>query len=111
MGAETFEKLKPIDASSALQGTSPGVNVAAPSAAPGSRFDINIRGLSSNGDNRPLIVVDGLAGGDLRTINPNDIESISILKDAQAAIYGIQGANGVISVSYTHLTLPTIYSV
>ncbi len=99
VSAETIKELKPIDASLALQGTTSGVSINTPSASPGSRFDINIRGISSNGNNQPLVVIDGLAGGDLNTLNPNDIESISVLKDAQAAIYGVQGANGVILVT------------
>ncbi len=98
VSSETIEELKPVDASLALQGTTSGVTINTPSSAPGSRFDINIRGISSNGNNQPLVVIDGLAGADLNTLNPNDIESISVLKDAQAAIYGIQGANGVVLV-------------
>lgn len=99
VSAETIEALKPIDASLALQGTTSGVAINRPSSAPGSGFNINIRGISSNGNNQPLIVIDGLTNADLNTLNPNDIESISVLKDAQAAIYGIQGANGVILVT------------
>lgn len=99
VSSETIEQLKPVDASLALQGTTSGVTINTPSSAPGSRFDINIRGISSNGNNQPLVVIDGLAGADLNTLNPNDIESITVLKDAQAAIYGIQGANGVVLVT------------
>ena len=98
INAETLEELRPIDAAQALQGTSAGVSVTAPSGSPGGGFNILIRGVSSNGDNGPLVIIDGYKG-DLNTINPSDIESFSILKDAQAAIYGIEGANGVVLVT------------
>ncbi len=97
--SQTIEDLKPVDASLALQGTTSGVSINTASGSPGSGFNILIRGISSNRANGPLVVVDGLAGANLNTINPNDIESVSVLKDAQAAIYGIQGANGVILVT------------
>ncbi|MDO6759679.1 TonB-dependent receptor [Tamlana sp. 2_MG-2023] len=98
VNSETIEKLNPIDAAQALQGTSAGVAVSTPSGSPGGGFNIVIRGMSSNGDNGPLVIIDGYKG-DLNTINPSDIETFSILKDAQAAIYGIEGANGVILVT------------
>ena len=98
VSAETLEDLRPIDAAQALQGTSAGVSVTAPSGSPGGEFNILIRGVSSNRDNGPLVIIDGYKG-DLNTINPSDIETFSILKDAQAAIYGIQGANGVVLVT------------
>ncbi|MEC3906248.1 TonB-dependent receptor [Tamlana sp. 2201CG12-4] len=96
--SKTIEDLKPVDAAQALQGTSAGVAVTAPSGSPGGGFNILIRGVSSNRDNGPLVIIDGYKG-DLNTINPSDIESFSILKDAQAAIYGIEGANGVVLVT------------
>ncbi len=99
VSSETIEDLKPVDASLALQGTTSGVSINTASGSPGSGFNILIRGISSNRANGPLVVIDGLAGANLNTLNPNDIESISVLKDAQAAIYGIQGANGVILVT------------
>jgi TonB-linked SusC/RagA family outer membrane protein len=98
IGEETLDILKPIDATSALQGTSSGVAVNLSSGAPGAKINILIRGISSNTNNQPLTIVDGYQG-DLNSINPNDIESITILKDAQAAIYGIKGANGVVLVT------------
>ena len=98
ISSETLEELRPIDAAQALQGTSAGVSVTAPSGSPGGGFNILIRGVSSNGDNGPLVIIDGYKG-DLNSINPSDIESFSILKDAQAAIYGIEGANGVVLVT------------
>lgn len=96
--AETLEDLRPIDAAQALQGTSAGVSVTSSSGSPGGGFNILIRGVSSNGDNGPLVIIDGYKG-DLNSINPSDIETFSILKDAQAAIYGIEGANGVVLVT------------
>jgi TonB-linked SusC/RagA family outer membrane protein len=98
VGAETLEALKPIDATTALQGTTSGVAVNLSSGAPGAKVNILIRGVSSNTNNQPLTIVDGYQG-DLNSINPNDIESITVLKDAQAAIYGIKGANGVVLVT------------
>jgi TonB-linked SusC/RagA family outer membrane protein len=98
VGAKTLEALKPIDATTALQGTTSGVAVNLSSGTPGAKVNILIRGVSSNSNNQPFTIVDGYEG-DLNSINPNDIESITILKDAQAAIYGIKGANGVILVT------------
>ena len=92
-----------------LQGKTPGVSITTNSGAPGAGSKIRIRGGSSlSASNDPLIVVDGLpisstdiSGGDvLNTINPNDIESFSILKDASAtAIYGSRASNGVILIT------------
>jgi TonB-linked SusC/RagA family outer membrane protein len=98
VGEKTLQALKPIDATSALQGTTSGVAVNLSSGAPGAKVNILIRGVSSNTNNQPLTIVDGYQG-DLNSINPNDIESITVLKDAQAAIYGIKGANGVVLVT------------
>jgi len=98
VGTKILEALKPIDATTALQGTTSGVAVNLSSGAPGAKVNILIRGISSNTNNQPLTIVDGYQG-DLNSINPNDIESITVLKDAQAAIYGIKGANGVILVT------------
>ena len=98
VGEKTLEALKPIDATTALQGTTSGVAVNLSSGAPGAKANILIRGVSSNTNNQPLTIVDGYEG-DLNSINPNDIESITVLKDAQAAIYGIKGANGVVLVT------------
>ncbi|PKD21685.1 SusC/RagA family TonB-linked outer membrane protein [Salegentibacter salinarum] len=110
VSSETIEELNPIKIEQALQGTAAGVNVTPSSGAPGAGINVNIRGIASNSENGPLILIDGYQG-DLNTINPNDIESISILKDAQAAIYGIAGANGVVLVttkSGKKNTAPTI---
>ncbi|MDR1203017.1 MAG: TonB-dependent receptor [Tannerellaceae bacterium] len=83
-----------------LQGRSTGLVIQSTSSGPDPTFNIRIRGSNSiSGSNEPLVVVDGFIGGDMGTINPNDIESIEILKDASAtAIYGSRGANGVILI-------------
>lgn len=85
----------------ALQGRAAGVLVLNTDGAPGGNTTIRIRGMNSVlGGNNALVVVDGLQGVDISKLNPNDIESIDILKDASAtAIYGAQGANGVIIVT------------
>ena len=98
VGSKTIEALKPVKAEQALQGTVSGVNVTSGSGAPGADLDIRIRGISTNGDAAPVVIIDGYQG-DLSLINPTDIESISVLKDAQAAIYGTIGANGIILVT------------
>lgn len=88
-------------ADQAIQGQAAGVVVLNTDGAPGGNVTIRIRGMNSiNGGNDALIVVDGLQGGDLSSLNPNDIESIEVLKDASAtAIYGSQGANGVVLIT------------
>jgi TonB-linked SusC/RagA family outer membrane protein len=86
--------------SQALQGVSPNLIIQQRNFEPGQGVNLNIRGLGTLGDNTPLVVIDGILGGDLNLINPNDIESISILKDAgSAAIYGSRSANGVILIT------------
>lgn len=117
-----LDKTNAITIDNLLQGKAAGLNVTAPTAQPGGALNINIRGaISPNGDNSPLYVIDGLpisnnssiefnsSSGDLRggfnrsplaNINPNDIESVDILKDASAtAIYGSAAANGVILIT------------
>jgi TonB-linked SusC/RagA family outer membrane protein len=86
--------------STALQGVSPNLIIQQKNFEPGQGVNINIRGLGTLGDNTPLVVIDGISGGDLNLINPNDIESVSVLKDAgTAAIYGSRSANGVILIT------------
>ncbi len=93
-------KLDPPNAAQALQGTAAGVNISQQGGAPGSESNIRIRGISTNGNNSPLIILDGFQyEGGLNSINPQDIESITVLKDAQAAIYGTIASNGVILVT------------
>ncbi len=99
ISAETIEELKPVRIEQALQGQVSGVQITSQSGSPGSALDIRIRGISTNGDNRPLILVDGARIEDLSVINPSDIETINVLKDATAGIYGVQAANGVILIT------------
>jgi TonB-linked SusC/RagA family outer membrane protein len=98
VSAETLEDLKPVKMEQALQGTVSGVNVTTSSGAPGADINIRIRGIATNGDNKPLTIIDGYVG-DLSLLNPNDVETITVLKDAQAAIYGSTAANGVILIT------------
>ena len=100
--AKEMTKGNIVTAENLISGRVAGVNITT-SGAPGSCSQIRIRGCSSlNASNDPLIVIDGLPlqGVDLNSINPNDIESFSVLKDASAtAIYGARGANGVIIIT------------
>ena len=93
-------KLNTNNALQAMQGQTPGVNIISESGQPGSGLKVIIRGQGSNISNSPLYVVDGISGVDITRINPADIESIDVLKDAAStAIYGAAGANGVILVT------------
>lgn len=98
VSSKTIEDLRPIKAEQSLQGTVSGVYVSSGSGAPGAGLNIRIRGIASNGDNGPLVLIDGYQGN-MDLLNPSDIESYTILKDAQAAVYGAKGANGVILVT------------
>ena len=99
--SEDIVRSNPINATSALQGQVPGVVVTKTSNRPGQDFQIDIRGENTiTGITEPLYVIDGVIGGRLRDINPSDIQSIDILKDASStAIYGSRGANGVVIVT------------
>ena len=99
VGSETIEELNPTRIEQALQGQVAGVQITSESGSPGSASNIRIRGISTNGDNRPLILVDGNVIEDLSVVNPGDIESINVLKDATAGIYGVRAANGVILIT------------
>jgi len=84
----------------ALQGKTAGVHIQSSSARPGASPTVRIRGISSNGSSAPLYVVDGRIASDISGIDPNDIESMEVLKDgASAAIYGARAGNGVILVT------------
>ncbi len=85
----------------ALQGRAPGVLVTQTSGEPGAELSVKIRGIGSiNRSSEPLYIVDGIPAGGLSGINPEDIESLQILKDASAtAIYGARGANGVVIIT------------
>nr|WP_320022842.1 TonB-dependent receptor [uncultured Draconibacterium sp.] len=87
-------------AEQALQGRTSGVQVIQNSGAPGAAMNIRIRGYGSNRSSEPIYIVNGTKVPDLSSIDPNDIENIEVLKDAaSAAIYGAEGANGVVLVS------------
>jgi TonB-linked SusC/RagA family outer membrane protein len=84
----------------ALQGQTPGVNITQSSGMPGEEFRVVIRGMGTINNANPLYVIDGIPGGSITGLNPSDIESIDVLKDAaSAAIYGARAANGVILVT------------
>jgi TonB-linked SusC/RagA family outer membrane protein len=99
ISSATIEDLQPTRIEQALQGQVAGVNITTSSGSPGAASNIRIRGVSTNGDSRPLILLDGRVIEDLSVVNPSDIESINILKDAAAGIYGVRAANGVILVT------------
>jgi TonB-linked SusC/RagA family outer membrane protein len=100
-GAQAVDGRPVTGAIQALQGESPNLTIQQKGWNPGGgSFNINIRGTGTTGNNDPLIVIDGIIGGDINTLNPNDIDNISVLKDAgSAAIYGSRSANGVILVT------------
>ena len=100
VGGENIEKLNISRVDQALQGQVAGVNVSTNSGSPGGSANIRIRGISTFGDNDPLILVDGIVydSEGLNALNPSDIKSVNVLKDATAGIYGVRAANGVIIV-------------
>ncbi|WP_233145481.1 SusC/RagA family TonB-linked outer membrane protein [Labilibacter marinus] len=98
---DDFNKVPATSPLQALQGRASGVQITTSSGMPGSSSDVLIRGTSSiNGTNKPIYVVDGVITTGIDNLNPNNIESVSVLKDASAAaIYGARAANGVIIVT------------
>lgn len=98
---EAFESRPNTQFGNLIQGKTAGVQVISPSGKPSAGFSMRIRGTSSiAGSSEPLYVVDGVPSTDTRSLNPADIESITVLKDASsAAIYGTQGANGVVLIT------------
>jgi TonB-dependent SusC/RagA subfamily outer membrane receptor len=100
ISADALEGKPAVNVSQALQGTAPNLIIQQRNFEPGQGLNINIRGLGTLNDNNPLVVIDGIIGGDLNLINPNDIESVSVLKDAgSAAIYGSRSNNGVLLIT------------
>jgi len=99
--SEDFNKGTVNSASQLLQGKVAGLNISRPGGNPNGGFNIRLRGISSFGANaEPLIVIDGVIGASLNTVDPNDIESMDVLKDGSAAaIYGTRGSSGVILVT------------
>ena len=101
---DEIAKMNTTNALTAMQSSTPGVQIAQSSSQPGKGFKVNIRGMGTIGESSPLLIIDGVNSGTandgLNGLNPNDIESIDILKDAaSAAIYGARAANGVILVT------------
>lgn len=89
----------------ALQGRTPGVQITHLSGQPGEAPTVRVRGAGTTGNAAPLYIVDGMAVGGIEFLNPNDIESIDVLKDAaSAAIYGARAANGVILITTKRAT-------
>lgn len=86
--------------SESLQGAIPGISVTRSSGAPGTGASVQIRGVTTLNSNAPLVVVDGIPVSSMDLVNPNDVESLSVLKDASSAsIYGSRGAAGVILIT------------
>ncbi|HEV8511672.1 MAG TPA: TonB-dependent receptor [Cyclobacteriaceae bacterium] len=119
VAGENLQRLSTTNALQALQGQAPGVQITSTSGQPGSDIRVVIRGQGTTNGSGPLYVVDGVLTGDITYLNNNDIESISVLKDAaSAAIYGSQSANGVILVTTksgksgkSQITFDTYYGV
>ena len=103
--SDDLEKRPVANVSKAIEGLAPGIQATSGTGQPGSGSSIAIRGFGSySASSTPLYVVDGVAyNGNINAINPEDIESISVLKDASAgALYGARGANGVIIITTKH---------
>lgn len=97
---DDIAKLNTVNALGALQSQTPGVNITKQSGKPGEGFKVTIRGLGTIGNSAPLYIIDGVPNGDIGMLNPSDIESVDVLKDAaSAAIYGARAANGVILIT------------
>ncbi len=96
---DDLQKMSTVSPINAMQGQSPGLSITKNSGRPDSDYKINIRGLGTIGNSGPLVIIDNVVGGDMNSLNPGDIESIDVLKDAaSAAIYGARAANGVILI-------------
>ena len=105
VNTEDMMKRAPVNIAQGLQGAAPGVIVTMQDGSPDAKAQVRIRGVATiNGSAAPLYVVDGVqVGSDASFVNPSDIESIDVLKDASAtAIYGSAGANGVIMITTKH---------
>ena len=96
---DDIAKLNTSNPLQALQGQTPGMTIISQSGQPGSGLKVNIRGMGTINGSDPLYIIDGIRG-DIASLNPADIESIDVLKDAaSAAIYGSQSANGVVLIT------------
>lgn len=99
--ADDIQSRPVTSVNAALQGQMAGVTIVNTNARPGTNnASIRIRGIGTLNNANPLIVIDGIPGGDMSILNPDDVESVSVLKDAaSASIYGVRGANGVVLVT------------
>jgi len=99
--SEEFNKGSVNNAAQLVQGKVAGLSISRPGGDPNGEFTMRLRGLSTIGANtQPLVVIDGVVGGSLDNVDPNDIESMDVLKDGSAAaIYGTRGSSGVILVT------------
>ncbi|WP_235337123.1 SusC/RagA family TonB-linked outer membrane protein [Pontibacter korlensis] len=120
VSGEEIQKQSTTNALQALQGQAPGVQISSTSGQPGEGMRVLVRGLGTIGNSGPLYVVDGVLTSDISFLNPADIQSIDVLKDAaSAAIYGSQAANGVVLITTrsgkagqpTQITFDTYYGV
>ncbi|MBP7179600.1 MAG: TonB-dependent receptor [Dysgonomonadaceae bacterium] len=100
VGSQQINRQNPVSVIDALKSSTTGLQIVKTSGEPGSDFRVNIRGLGTTGDATPLFIVDGVPVSNINYLNPSDIESIDILKDAaSSSIYGSRAANGVILVA------------
>lgn len=100
LNTEDLAKNHSISVEQSLQGQAPGVQVTSNSGQPGDPLKFTIRGIGTNGDSRPLFLVDGFPAEDISFLNPSDIASVDVLKDAAStAIYGTRAANGLVMIT------------
>jgi len=100
VSAKELDRPGLMRADEVLQGKAAGVSVMANSGQPGEGLTIRIRGIGTNGNASPLYIVDGMSTDNIEFLNPRDIESMEVLKDAaSSAIYGARGANGVVMIT------------
>ena len=101
VNADAIEASSPVRVEDALQGQASGINIIS-SGSPGSKPTVLITGITSYAGNDPLVVIDGVSAtiDDLNSLNPNDVKSVNVLKDAaMASIYGVKGGSGVIVIT------------
>ncbi|CAL1517533.1 TonB-dependent receptor [Chitinophaga sp. MM2321] len=100
LGNADLIKNHSVSVEQSLQGQAPGVQITSNSGQPGEAVKIVIRGIGTNGDSNPLYIVDGFPAEDINYLNPADIESVDVLKDAAStAIYGTRAANGLVMIT------------
>lgn len=98
--ADQLETTSSIRVEQAMQGRTSGVHIVSSSAQPGAGVNVKIRGTGSNRNSGPLYIIDGIKAGGIESLDPADIASIDVLKDAaSSAIYGSEGANGVVIIT------------